>query len=255
MTKSLNLQKIRQPKVWPNNTHTMKIGDKVRFLNEVGGGIVAGFADNQTALVRDEDGFEIPVLIRECVVVDTDNYNIARQQSQPPIPNLAPEGPRPADNRFRTQQPDTYTHSFDDDEDDKPITFRPRPLERRGADVLNIYLGFVPMDTRNLQSTAFEAYLINDSNYYIHYALLTHEGATCSLRHEGTVEPNTKAFLEEFTRDVLPEWEKITFQTFAYKADKPFRPKEALSVTLRPDCTKFYKLHTFADTDFFYFFN
>lgn len=251
MTKSLNLQKIRQPKVWPNNTHTMKIGDKVRFLNEVGGGIVAGFADNQTALVRDEDGFEIPVLIRECVVVDTDNYNIARQQSQPPIPNLAPEGPRPADNRFRTQQPDTYTHSFDDDEDDKPITFRPRPLERRGADVLNIYLGFVPMDTRNLQSTAFEAYLINDSNYYIHYALLTHEGATCSLRHEGTVEPNTKAFLEEFTRDVLPEWEKITFQTFAYKADKPFRPKEALSVTLRPDCTKFYKLHTFADTDFF----
>ena len=251
MTKSLNLQKIRQPKVWPNTTHTMKIGDKVRFLNEVGGGIVAGFADNQTALVRDEDGFEIPVLIRECVVVDTDNYNIARQQSQPPILNLAPEGPRPADNRFRTQQPDTYTHSFDDDEDDKPITFRPRPLERRGADVLNIYLGFVPMDTRNLQSTAFEAYLINDSNYYIHYALLTHEGATCSLRHEGTVEPNTKAFLEEFTRDVLPEWEKITFQTFAYKADKPFRPKEALSVTLRPDCTKFYKLHTFADTDFF----
>ena len=79
----------------------------MRFLNEVGGGIVAGFADNQTALVRDEDGFEIPVLIRECVVVDTDNYNIARQQSQPPIPNLAPEGPRPADNRFRTQQPDT----------------------------------------------------------------------------------------------------------------------------------------------------
>ena len=165
---------------------------------------MAGFADNQTALVRDDDGFEIPVLIRECVVIETDDYNIARPQKQAPIPNVAPEGPRPADNRFRTQQPDTYTHSFDDDEDDKPITFRPRPLERRGADVLNIFLGYVPMDTKNLQTTAFEAYLINDSNYYIHYALFTHDGATCALRHEGIVEPNTKNFLEEFTISLTP---------------------------------------------------
>ena len=42
----------------------MKIGDKVRFLNEVGGGTVAGFQDKNTVLVRDEDGFDVPVLIR-----------------------------------------------------------------------------------------------------------------------------------------------------------------------------------------------
>ena len=38
----------------------MKIGDKVRFLSEVGGGIVSGFQDKDTVLVRDEDGFDIP---------------------------------------------------------------------------------------------------------------------------------------------------------------------------------------------------
>ncbi|HIU88858.1 MAG TPA: DUF2027 domain-containing protein, partial [Candidatus Caccomonas pullistercoris] len=52
----------------------MKIGDKVRFLNEVGGGTVAGFQDKNTVLVRDEDGFDVPVLIRECVVIGTDDY-------------------------------------------------------------------------------------------------------------------------------------------------------------------------------------
>ena len=43
----------------------MKIGDKVRFLSEVGGGIVSGFQNKDTALVRDEDvqvlhGFDSP---------------------------------------------------------------------------------------------------------------------------------------------------------------------------------------------------
>ena len=42
----------------------MKIGDKVRFLSEVGGGIVRGFQGKDTALVEGEDGFEIPMLIR-----------------------------------------------------------------------------------------------------------------------------------------------------------------------------------------------
>ena len=38
----------------------MKIGDKVRFLSEVGGGIVTGFQGKDIALVEDADGFDIP---------------------------------------------------------------------------------------------------------------------------------------------------------------------------------------------------
>ena len=50
----------------------MKIGDKVRFLNEIGGGIVTGFRGKDIVLVEDADGFDIPMPIRECVVIDTD---------------------------------------------------------------------------------------------------------------------------------------------------------------------------------------
>ena len=47
----------------------MKVGDKVRFLNTTGGGVVRSFKGKDQVLVEDEDGFEVPALIRECVVV------------------------------------------------------------------------------------------------------------------------------------------------------------------------------------------
>ena len=57
----------------------MKIGDKVRFLSEVGGGIVTGFQGKDFVLVEDADGFDIPMPIRECVVIETDDYNLKRK--------------------------------------------------------------------------------------------------------------------------------------------------------------------------------
>ncbi len=48
----------------------MKPGDKVRFLNQTGGGIVVGFDKRGLALVEDEDGFRIPMPQKECVVVE-----------------------------------------------------------------------------------------------------------------------------------------------------------------------------------------
>ena len=46
----------------------MKIGDRVRFLNEVGGGTIAGFPSKKTVLVTDESGFDIPVLVTDVVL-------------------------------------------------------------------------------------------------------------------------------------------------------------------------------------------
>ena len=51
------------------NKNNMQIGDKVRFLFETGGGIVKGFQGKDIVLVEDENGFSIPMLIRECVVI------------------------------------------------------------------------------------------------------------------------------------------------------------------------------------------
>ena len=108
----------------------MKIGDKVRFLSEVGGGIVSGFQDKDTVLVRDEDGFDIPMPVRECVVVETDDYNIAKVNTGTHDKKKL-VGERAA-RQFRDE----------DEEDDRPVTFVPKPQERRNGDKLNVFLAY-----------------------------------------------------------------------------------------------------------------
>lgn len=243
----------------------MNIGDKVRFLNTTGGGKIAGFQGKDLVLVCDDDGFEIPTLRSEIVVVETDNYNLVRK-------------PVPSKERTSTSESDGLSHTsikaalaahaaaanggengapeeelLEDESEpaDKEITFQPRPLERRGADQVNFYIGFLPVDSRALSQTEFEVYLINDSNLYVRFLLLTQEGEQYSLRHEGLVLPNQKLLLDTIGHADLPQWERLTFQLLAYKTDKPFALKSPMNITLRVDGTKFYKLHSFATSDFF----
>lgn len=58
----------------------MNIGDKVRFLNDVGGGKIVGFDKGGLVLVEDEDGFEMPVRQSDVVVVEeTNKYNFVKK--------------------------------------------------------------------------------------------------------------------------------------------------------------------------------
>ena len=61
----------------------MNIGDKVRFLNDVGGGVIKGFKPGGIALVEDEDGFDIPCLQDDLVVIDTNEYNFEKPAAKP----------------------------------------------------------------------------------------------------------------------------------------------------------------------------
>ena len=58
---------------------TLNIGDKVRFLNDVGGGTVAGFQRGGIVLVEDADGFEIPVREQEVVLVSSSESKLTRE--------------------------------------------------------------------------------------------------------------------------------------------------------------------------------
>ena len=50
----------------------MKIGDIVRFMNEVGGGRVTAILSREMVSVETEDGFEIPTYVKNLVVVKVD---------------------------------------------------------------------------------------------------------------------------------------------------------------------------------------
>jgi hypothetical protein len=167
------------------------------------------------------------MLARECVVIETDDYNIAKK----PAAKSAPAEP------------------------EKPVApevpaIRKQP-EMRGGDTLNVYLAYVPDDVKAMNTTPFTAYLVNDSNYYLYYTYLSAEGKAWRARSFGMVEPNMKFLLEEFDKSILNELEHVAVQVVAFKDKKTFTLKPAVSVELRVDTVKFYKLHTFRESEFF----
>lgn len=229
----------------------VKIGDKVRFLNDVGGGTITGFQGKDIVLVADEDGFEIPTLVTEVVAVETNDYNIAKVVDGKKKEKNDEDKPTPTSVKNALAVNDDEEEEEETDIADQELTYKPMAQERRGANELNLCLAFVPKRVKEISDTPFEVYLVNDCNYYIHYTLLNYEGKACQVRHEGEIAPNTKVYLEELLHNRLEEWERITIQTLAFKRDKVFFPKPTYSVNLRIDGTKFYKLHAFQPSVFF----
>ena len=204
----------------------IKIGDKVRYLNSVGGGVVKRFQGHNIVLVEEPDGFETPVLITECVVID-DNPKQVRQPEA--IQNI----PEPI-----SKQPES-----------KPKVEEIEELP--GGDIMNIALAFLPIDIKKMQECGYETYFVNNSNYFLFFNYMSCENNGWRSRYHGIVEPNTKIFVEAFEKGDINSLEKLCVQMVAFKKEKMYLLKNALSVELRIDTVKFYKLHCFTDNDYF----
>ena len=195
----------------------IKIGDKVRFLNSTGGGVVRGFQGKDQVIVEDEDGFEVPALKRECVVVGSGDMQV-RSENKPKIQV-------PVEPVATSREEEEY-----------------EPEETAGGERLNVCLAYLPTDPKAIQQCGYEAYFVNDSNYYLYFNYMSRENNSWTSRYNGLVEPNTKIFLEEFGKADLNGLERICVQLIAFKKDKPYALKNAVSVELRIDTVKFYKL-------------
>lgn len=207
----------------------VKIGDRVRFLNSVGGGVVRSFQNKEIVLVEEEDGFETPVLIRECVVVESIN----RENNMP-----------------EKNQQSTAVQSV-------PLIIRHEPEPELGfdyeetpeGDKLSAYLAFIPHDIKLLQTTAYDVFLINDCNYFLHYNIAK-LGFDVLGQYNGLIEPNTKYQFASVTKDQLNDWERVAVQFLAFKK-KEYSFKPVVDIELKINPVKFYKLHSFISNDYF----
>lgn len=213
-----------------------KTGDTVRFLNSVGGGKIVRIEGNIAYV--DEDGFETPVLLRECVVVQNAGYFPSDTSTSTSfVSDKAPE--TPAKNASEKVREST--------EIELPY------IETTAGEKLNVVLGFEATNLKSLSSSAFEASLVNDSNYYLSVVYLSRnaDDEKWTLRRADTLEPGIQLLLEEFTREDIPSLERICLQIIAWKKDKPFELKMPVCVEMKLDVTKFFKLHCFAPNPYF----
>ena len=215
---------------------TPKIGDTVRFLNSVGGGRVVRI-EGQIAYV-DEDGFETPALLRECVVVASgDSFYKSETRAAKAAKDEAPASQKAASK----------------DATPAAASVLPPVAETPEGEILNIVLGFEPADIRRLSDTSFDAFLVNDSNFalYITVATRPNESEQWTLRHRGFIEPATQEFLFELLPADLPDIDRIAVQAVAFKTSAPYTRKPAIDFEQRLDATKFARLHCFGDNPYF----
>ena len=211
----------------------------MRFLSSTGGGRIVKI-EGQIAHVEENDGFVTPVLLKELVVVAVAGEEAARrdifggtgQKKQEQererqskfVPTAVPEAPKP-----------------------EPVVETPE------GEKLNVTLAYQAIELKHLSTTNFEAYLVNDSNYFLYFTYLSRaddaEGWT--TRYAGLVEPNMQIFIEELSREQVGRLDRIAFQYVAFKRDKEFRLKAPVAVETRMDTTKFFKLHCFRENPYF----
>ena len=214
----------------------VKIGDNVRFLNSTGGGKVTRI-DEKKGLVYVEDsetdGFEVPVLLREVVVVG----NISETTNVPKKDFSS----KPAENNILQTE-------------EKAIEKKPEPqpvIETPEGETLKALLVFFPVDIKQLQTTSYECYLINDSNYFLYYNLVNGEKNSRKSIANGRLEPNTQEFMKTVDKDDLNNWENLQVQIIAFKEDKSYAQQSVIDAHIRLNPVKFYKLHTFTENDYF----
>jgi len=211
----------------------IKKGDTVRFLNAVGGGVVTRVDDkNNLVYVEDMDGFEVPVLERECLLMTSIN-----QETNFPVKD------------FRSKPASTVAPAIDIEPEREMRNSEPI-VETPEGEKMNALLAFFPVDIKQLQTTSYECYLVNDSNYYVYYNIINGENDVWKSAAHGTIEPNTQELITEISKEELSEWERLRVQMLPFKQDKSYTPQPVMDVNLKINAVKFYKLHSFTENDY-----
>lgn len=206
----------------------VEAGDRVRFLNEVGGGIVSR-TEGSLVFVEDEDGFEVPVAMHEVVVVEKGRVEAA-------APGRSPVEEDKHHNEA-ISEPEAYHEELEEEGHDD---FNPR-----------LYLAYIKTGNNQTETGKLQAYLINDSNYYCSYLMseLGEDGFMHAL-HQGSMAPNSKLELDEQEAAALDK--RFHLQLLLYKKGKPYPALDPVSIVITIKARKFYRDNSFRANDFFY---
>lgn len=194
----------------------LKVGDRVNFLNEKGGGIVKAIIDSKMVKLETDDGFEMPVLAADLIK----DYRAEGQET-----NV-------------TSKPVTVTAvQTVEDEEQRISGINPwgTVKEEKG-----IYLAFEPHERQWVLTGKLDVVLINNTNYDILYNLFLEQDGELRGVDFSSVPFESKIVIETIERDELENWVKGYLQVMFHKdqALKVFFPVHSV-IDIKP--SRFFK--------------
>ena len=197
----------------------IKVGDIVKFLDEVGGGKVIKIIDKNTVLVETDDGFEFPYLASKLVVAGA-----AEENKQQPAESMQ-----------------EHKHSFSLEEEEQEII--------KDTEDTNIYLAFVANNIAQLPESNLDLYLINDSNWHLLYLMQTpHEDKVNST--PGHLQPNLLEYIATYTPAEIAELKEIAIHILFFRK-LPHKTKKPLMARIRIKPEKLLNPKSYITNDFF----
>jgi len=204
-----------------------KIGDKVKFLNEVGGGKITKITGSDSVCVESEDGFEIPVSTAD--IISAENNTVSSSEE-------SHVSARTYENH------DWSSHKEEKRESDIPASSKKTES--------GFFFGFLPEDSKNPLSGRIEVYLINNSDFYLLYQFSHFNGKEYVSQKYGEMHPDSKVLLETISRVEINELPDYCFQIVYFKnSESSMNTPFNQVVKINP--VKFYKSGSFVDTGLF----
>lgn len=204
-----------------------RVGDKVKFLNEAGGGYVSRIISPSMVEVTTADGFNIPYSTTELLLVD--DQGVA-------------------------------SHFFDEDfggkpdineqqEENNPHHVSTELFKRQSLDLKpGFYLAFVPQDQKWLMTGLIDVYLLNHSDYETVFSFYLKSVDKFENQDYDIVESHNKYLLNTIDREDINDWLNGQLQLLFVKNDlgKIIAP---LNKSFQIKGTKFYQEGNFKHID------
>lgn len=199
-----------------------KVGDRVSFLNEKGGGVITKIISHELVHVADSDGFEIPVLTREIIKAGlaeaSDDIEKAFKRLHPELVEEEPE-----------------------DEDISPIYFSHNNPDQRAQ---GVYFAIVPEIQETPLVGSLDLFLINHTPFNLLYNLFLNHSGGYQGQEYGFLAAESKVFLGQIGRSEIEKWANSLIQTLFFQEGK-CTPLPAFGglISFRP--IKIYKEESF----------
>ncbi|MBN2610818.1 MAG: DUF2027 domain-containing protein [Bacteroidales bacterium] len=205
-----------------------KTGDKVKFLNDSGGGVVSEIINENQVLILTGDGFEIPVAVRDLIKSGNNaDYEIENiHYNKEPVKREIEKKNKPAGIE----------------------SLLPFDVPKNAPK--NIALGFVPSDQNNAGISDINLYLVNDSPYALSFFIGIQENVSWKYTKSGYLEADTKILLVSFSQSDVSKIKNMHFQAVFLARGKYF-PQPPADTIVSLSEVRFYKENTFKENDFF----
>lgn len=192
----------------------LKVGDKVRFLNEKGGGIVTRLISTSMVNVAIEEGFEVPVMVTDLLKIEPSgaadrffdrHLNIPDSVEAPRT--SAPKVPEPAPIAEAEPVEDTVSALY----------------RQSGAGISEgVYLLWTPHDQKWLITGSIDIFLVNNTEYEAIYSFMLEEpNNTFAGVNYDVIPAWSKIHVETITREDLDTWTNGVVQVLFHHPEMP----------------------------------